>query len=350
MLQKASYVTAIGRELQLRANYLDNESIDTIYFGGGTPSQLSKDDLDYILKAIHTTFKVNTNAEITLEANPDDLNAGYVQMLLDLGFNRLSMGVQSFDDTELNFLNRRHSAARAIEAVTTSKKLGFNNISIDLMYGLPNQTMDAWTENLTKAIDSNIQHISAYHLIYEEGTKLYRLMKKGDVRTADEELSVAMFSTMIDRLSQNGFIHYEISNFGKENHFSRHNSSYWLGVKYLGLGPSAHSFNGINRCWNISSIPKYIQGVEDNKPQIEIENLDTKTQYNDFILTGLRTMWGINTSQIKELFGEKLLNYCISNIQKHILSGDVIAEGTHYKISRQGIFISDTIMSDLMYV
>lgn len=350
MEQKTPFVSAICKELVLRSNYIGGESVSTIYFGGGTPSQLSKADFKAIFSTIYETYRVDDDAEITLEANPDDLNEKYLDMLRSTGFNRLSMGVQSFDDKQLQFLNRRHSAQKALDAVRMSKQAGFSNISIDLMYGLPDLTLETWNKTLDTAMNLDIHHISSYHLIYEQGTKLYRLLQKGNVKSVEEELSVEMFSTLIRRLQENGFIHYEISNFGKEGYFSRHNSSYWLGTKYLGTGPSAHSYNKENRCWNISSISKYIQGIEDNDPQIEIEDLDIRTRYNDFILTGMRTMWGISKSELKSLFGEKYAAYCDQNIARHLKSGDVYTDEDRYKISRQGIFVSDSIMSDLMYI
>lgn len=348
--QKNPYVSALCKEAKLRTDYLGGEPLETIYFGGGTPSQLSIDDLKAILNTLRDTFEIDPHAEITLEANPDDLNTVYIAGLLKSGFNRLSMGVQSFDDAQLKFLNRRHSANKAIEAVKLAKNGGFDNISIDLMYGLPDLTLDVWQDTLDKAIDLDIQHISSYHLIYESGTKLYRLLQKGEVRSADEEVSVDMFSLLISKLKDAGFTHYEISNFAKDKLFSRHNTSYWLDKKYLGLGPAAHSYNQINRCWNIASIPKYIEGIQNNTPNIEEEALDMQSRYNDFILTGMRTMWGINISSLKEKFGEKMLVYCEKNLRKHIESGHVILSDNHYRITSEGIFISDSIMSDLMYI
>lgn len=350
MKQKNPYISSICKEAVLRSDYLGGEIVETIYFGGGTPSQLAIEDLQAILNTLRTTFEISTQAEVTLEANPDDLNANYIGQLLQSGFNRLSMGVQSFDDAQLKFLNRRHSAQRAIEAVKMAQQGGFENISIDLMYGLPDLTMDTWRDTLDTAISLNVQHISSYHLIYEAGTKLYRLLQKGDVRSADEELSLDMFSLLIEKLKEAGFAHYEISNFAKDELFSRHNSSYWLDKKYLGLGPSAHSYNQINRCWNVSSIPKFIEGIKLGKPDIEEEFLDMQSRYNDFILTGMRTMWGINISVLENKFGEKMLLYCEENLKKHLQSGNVILADNHYKITPQGIFISDSIMSDLMYV
>lgn len=347
---KNPYVKALCNELQLRANYIGSEVIDTIYFGGGTPSQLHYQDLETILKAIRQQFEVNPQAEITLEANPDDLSAKFVSELLSIGFNRLSMGVQSFDNDFLKFLNRRHSAEKAIEAVKTAQEGGFNNISIDLMYGLPQQNISIWEKTLNTAIELNVEHISSYHLIYEEGTKLYRLLNKGEVKSVDEELSLDMFSLMIDKLKEAGFAHYEISNFAKNGRFSQHNTSYWQDVKYLGLGPAAHSYNRENRSWNVSSIPLYIEGVKSGTPNLEIETLDDKTRYNDFVLTGMRTMWGVNKSKLKNLFNEKMLSYFEQNIQKHLNSETVILSDGTYRLTKNGIFISDSIMSDLMYI
>ncbi len=347
---KNNYVQALCKEIELRKNYISGEKIKTIYFGGGTPSQLSYDDFSRIFETIYNWFDVAPTAEITMEANPDDLTSHYLQTIQKLPFNRLSIGIQSFNDDELKFLKRRHSAAKAKEAVGLCKSLGYDNISIDLMYGLPGQTMEIWQKNLDEAISLDIQHISSYHLIYEQGTRLYRLFKLGDVKPVDEDLSVDMFSVMIDKLSIAGFEHYEISNFAKSGLYSKHNSSYWLGEKYLGLGPAAHSFDGQNRAWNIASISKYIDGIAEGKPAIEVEVLDTNTRYNDFILTGMRTKWGVNLKELEDQFGMGMKNYCIKNVQKHINQGFVHQENNVLKLTRTGIFISDGIMSDLMWV
>lgn len=350
MSPKYNYVLAICKEIELRKSYIADEIVDTIYFGGGTPSQLSIEDFNKIFETIYNTFEVSSDAEITMEANPDDLDISYLDSLQALPFNRLSMGVQSFNDDELKFLKRRHSSKRALDVVNTCKSLGYNNISIDLMYGLPNQTMDIWQRNLDKAISLDIQHISSYHLIYEQGTRLYRLFKMGDVKAVDEELSVEMFSLMIDKLGSAGFEHYEISNFARNGLYSRHNSSYWLGKKYLGLGPAAHSFDGDNRAWNIPSISKYIAAIGEHRLPLEIENLDRNTRYNDFILTGMRTMWGVDLIELERLFGTKLKDYCMKNVQRYIDEGFVYKEANVLKLSRNGIFISDGIMSDMMWV
>lgn len=347
---RSEYVRAVIKEIDLRKEYIKEEPVKTIYFGGGTPSLLRYEDYQLLFQKIFETFKVEEDAEITLEANPDDLSGDYLQLLKSLPFNRLSVGIQSFDDRELVFLNRRHTAKEAIDAVQLAQKIGFANISIDLMYGLPNQTLDIWAKNLGTAVALNIQHISSYHLIYEEGTKLYKLFQVGKINQVDEELSVNMFSMMIDKLEEAGFEHYEISNFAKPGLLSQHNTSYWLGEKYLGLGSAAHSFNGKNREFNIASISKYIKGVDEGQLRIEREELDFNTRYNEFVLTGLRTKWGIDLNILKQTFGENHLNYCLNNAEKYIHPKDLILEGNILKLSKQGIFISDGIMSDLMWV
>ncbi len=350
MSSKHNYISAICREIELRKEYTGDEIIETIYFGGGTPSQLSKDDFEQIFTSIHRNFGVSQDAEITMEANPDDLNDKYLQMIREFPFNRLSIGIQSFDDNELLFLKRRHTSQKAKDAVASAKAIGFNNISIDLMYGLPKQTLDIWNKNLDEALALDIQHISSYHLIYEQGTRLYRLFKSGDVKPVEEDLSVEMFSTMIDRLSSAGFEHYEISNFAKDGLYSKHNSSYWLGKKYLGLGPAAHSFDGQNRAWNIPSISKYTEGISSGKLPLEIEHLNENTRYNDFILTGMRTMWGVDLKKLESLFGSQRKEYCLKNVLKYIKQGFVSQSDDILTLTRKGIFISDGIMSDLMWI
>lgn len=347
---KQEYISALCKEIALRKNYLSGEKIKTIYFGGGTPSQLSEKDFSVIFKSIYDNFEVVPDAEITMEANPDDLTPHYVEMLIRHPFNRLSIGIQSFDDKELAFLKRRHSSEKAKEAVTLCKSKEFNNISIDLMYGLPGQTMEIWQKNLNEAIGLDIQHISSYHLIYEQGTWLYRLFKLGEVNAVDEDVSVEMFSIMIDKLASAGFEHYEISNFARNGLYSNHNSSYWLGEKYLGLGPAAHSFNGENRSWNIASISRYIKGINTGYPDIETEYIDEDTSYNDFILTGMRTMWGVDLNKLERRFGEQMKTYCLKNVRKYIDTDYVTIVDNVMKLTRKGIFISDGIMSDLMRI
>ena len=347
---KEPYVSAVIREMQLRQEYIGEEPLDTIYFGGGTPSQLQQADFERIFKAIDCLFNISSCKEITLEANPDDMTPEYVASLRNLPFNRVSMGVQSFKEKDLHFLNRRHDREQALRAVGLCKENGIQNISIDLIYGLPGQTLEKWQENLDDAIHLEIPHISAYHLIYEEGTALYKLMEAGKVAPIEEELSVTLFSTLINRLAEAGYLHYEISNFARPGYFSQHNSSYWTGKKYIGIGPSAHSYDGESRQWNISSLPHYLEGIRTGIPNIEIEKLDSNTKYNDFIITGLRTMWGIRTANIREQFGEEKQAYLERQAATYLHQGLLIYENDTLTLSKEGIFISDGIMSDLLWV
>ncbi|MCC8171256.1 MAG: radical SAM family heme chaperone HemW [Parabacteroides sp.] len=346
---KEAYLRAIIREAELRQGYLAGETVETVYFGGGTPSQLQAADFRLIFDRLQEVYNLSACNEITLEANPDDLTPTYLESLKGLPFNRLSMGIQSFKDADLRFLNRRHTAAQSIEVVSRCREQ-FDNISIDLMYGLPGQTLYEWEKNLETAVASGVNHISAYHLIYEEGTALYALKEAGKVIPVSEETSVAMFSRLIDVLTAAGFVHYEISNFGKPGYFSRHNSSYWTGRNYLGMGPSAHSFNGESREWNVSSLPAYMAGIEEGIPDVTVERLDLYTRYNEFVITGLRTMEGISMAVLEEAFGRRLYDYCRCQAEKYLKEGLLQRDDNRLKLTRQGIFVSDGIMSDLLWV
>lgn len=350
MKYKAPYIRALIEEMKLRQAYIGDEPIETIYFGGGTPSQLQAADFEAIFDAIFRLFNTGPCKEITLEANPDDMTLDYIRSLRALPFNRISMGVQSFKDKDLHFLNRRHNSLQAKQAVRDCQQNGYSNISIDLIYGLPGQTLEEWESNLEEAIRLQIPHISAYHLIYEEGTALYKLMEAGKIIPVEEELSVTLFSTLIDKLTEAGYLHYEISNFALPGCFSQHNSSYWTGKRYLGIGPSAHSYNGESRQWNISSLPLYIKGIDTHIPEIEIEELDIHTRYNDFIITGLRTMWGIRLNDIRTLFGEEKLTYLNQQAKSYLQKGLLLMQEGTLTLSKEGIFISDGIMSDLLWV
>ena len=347
---KSAYLEALIREMEMRKDYLQDEPLETIYFGGGTPSQLSVAELERIFEAIYRNFRTTEEMEITLEANPDDMTPRYVAALQALPINRISMGVQSFDETDLKFLNRRHDKAEAIRAVELCRQYHIYNISIDLIYGLPNQTVEKWEKNLTEALRLDIPHISAYHIIYEEGTPLYRLLESGKISPVDEETSLTLFSTLIDRLSDAGFEHYEISNFARPGFYSRHNSSYWQGKKYLGLGPSAHSYDGTEREWNILSLSAWRKGILEGNPAIEKEPLDLNTRYNDYIITHLRTQWGIDLGEMSALFGPEKLNYCLQMAKPHEELGLLLQKDNKIVLTRKGIFVSDGIMSDLLWV
>ena len=348
--KKSAYVHALCRELEMRKDYLEGEDIETIYLGGGTPSQLLREELEEIFNHIYKVYPVKEDAEITLEANPDDLTPEYVAMLRQLPINRISMGIQTFQEETLKLLHRRHTAVQAIEAFRRCREAGFQNISIDLMYGLPGETLDTWRADLQQAIDFRPEHISAYHLIYEEGTALWKLREQHQVEEADEDLSVSLFSTLIEQLSEAGYQHYEISNFCLPGLHSRHNSSYWTGKKYLGCGPSAHSFNGVSRQWNVASLESYMKGVEEGELDVEVEELDLYTRYNDFVLTSIRTAWGMPLSKLRSDFGEELYRYCMRMAKPHLEQGVLEIGEDVLRLTRKGIFVSDGIMSDLMWV
>lgn len=347
---KAAYVDAVCKELIIRKDYLHDEPLRTIYFGGGTPSQLSAHDFEQIFNVIRRHYRIETCEEITLEANPDDMTPKYIASLRHLPFNRVSMGVQSFQPKDLVFLNRRHDKKQAMEAVAHCKAAGLSNISIDLIYGLPGQTSEQWIQNLEEAIALQVPHISAYHLIYEEGTKLTKLKAAGKVVPVSEEFSEDFFTLLIDKLKQAGYLHYEISNFALPGCFSKHNSAYWDESLYLGIGPSAHSFDGESRQWNIASMRRYLAGIEAGTPDVEKEILDLNTKYNEYIITGLRTMWGIQLGRIEESYGKEKKEFCLKQAATYIENGLIIRENDILKLSTKGIFISDRIMSDLLWV
>ena len=351
MDDKDAYVDALCLELKQRAHFLPNNTIETIYFGGGTPSLLSKKQLESIFKVIRQYYIITENAEITLESNPDDLNRTYLQDLLDTGFNRLSVGIQSFDDKDLKLIGRRHLGQDAIDVIHQAQEVGFKNISADLIFGLPFQTLEKWDKNLDRLLALNVQHISCYNLSYEAGTAFHAMLKKGELHELDDELSLDMYKRLIERSEKHGFIHYETSNFGQANLHSKHNSNYWSGNAYLGIGAGAHSYNGIDkRRWNISDNQNYIQGINQNSPRFEEEVIDLDTAYNEFIMTGLRTIWGCNLTALETRFGKETLGYCLQAAATYISEKQILITNNKMTISANAIFISDQIMADLMIV
>lgn len=347
---KDEYIECLKKEIVLKKKYITDKKIETIYFGGGTPSQLSPQDIESIIQHIYQTYDVADNPEITIEANPDDLKENFVLNLSKTHVNRISIGIQTFNDKRLKFLNRRHNSDEAIEAVKMCQNYKFENISIDLIYGFPNEKLNDWEKDIETAISLNVPHISAYHLIYEEGTPIYKMLQKHEFEEIDEDTSLNQFRLLIKKLNDAGYIHYEISNFCKKDKHSRHNTSYWTNKEYIGCGPSAHSYNTKKRFWNISNLYKYIEKVNNNEEFFETEDLDTYTLYNEYVLTSLRTIWGANPYYIKEHFGERLYNYFIKNSEKHMKNKDMENHNNNIRISNEGIFISDSIMSDLMWV
>lgn len=350
MSLKNRYVDALISEMEMRQDAFCKEPVETIYLGGGTPSQLEEADFTRLFEAISALAPSSFWKEVTIEVNPDDLTAGYIGMLRSFPFNRISMGVQSFDDADLIFLNRRHTARQAIEAVKNCRKAGWDNISIDLMYGLPGQTLDEWEQNLRVALQLEPQHLSCYHLTYEEGTVLFDRLQSGQIRAVGEEESVAMFSFLMDCLQDAGYEHYEISNFARPGFRSRHNSSYWADKPYMGIGASAHSYDGAFRQWNVADIREYIRQADSGNFSPGRERIDSDTRYNDTIITALRTCQGLDIAQLGCRFGEERKAYCLAQAQPFIAAGTLILEGENLRLSRTGIFVSDTIMSSLLFV
>lgn len=344
---KEKYVEALCKEIATRHNYI-TDNINTIYFGGGTPSSLSHSELRKIFDTIETNYRIDGNPEITLEANPDDLTPEYLAMLRTLPFNRLSMGVQSFSNKQLSALGRRHNAETARMAVDNARNAGFKNISIDLMFALPDSSQSEWQESLKYAIELQPEHISAYNLTYEEGTPLYNEMQQGKIKSVSEEENIAQFETLIDALKSADYIHYEISNFAKQGYESRHNSNYWNNTPYLGCGAAAHSYNGSSRQWNIDDIELYIKGIEENKPCFEVEILNLYERYNDTILTRLRTTKGVSTIMIKEQFGNDIASIMMKAAKPHIENKNLKEEQGTLSLTRKGVFISDYVIRDLI--
>lgn len=347
---KQHFVDAILREIELRKSYLDHEKIQTIYFGGGTPSMLAIKDIDKIIAALHKNFTIEKHHEITLEANPDDLSTNYIKGLKSIGVNRLSIGVQSFNTDDLKLTRRRHTAKQAVESIQNAQNQGFKNISLDLIYGLPNLSLTRWKKNVKKALLLNIQHISAYHLTIEPQTLFYKYHQNGKLNLPSENESIDQFKLLKELTEKNGFIHYEISNFAKDGSISLHNTNYWMDVKYLGLGPSAHSYNLTSREWNIANIYAYMDGIFQGKLQNETETLTKKEKYNDFVITSLRTMWGLNTEKLKNKFNKKYSNDFIKKSKKHIDQKLMKTEGENYFLTDKGMFISDHIIKDFLII
>ena len=350
-----SYVDAICRELELRSDYL-SEPVSTVYFGGGTPSVLSVDDLDRIFNAVYKYNKVYGNsdgvAEFTIECNPDDITDEFCSFLSSSPVNRISMGVQSFSDGLLKFARRRHGSSQPKLAVERLRHIGIPNISIDLMFGFPNESLEVWRDDIDKALSLDVEHISAYSLMFEEGTCLYGMLQRGEVKECDEETSLAMFNMLIDKLEAAGYEHYEISNFAKPGFRSQHNSSYWHGVPYLGLGASAHSFNESTRQWNIGDVRKYIDSISCGNIPAEIEVLTKDNSYDDMIMTGLRTVEGVSLDEVERRFGKDYLDFLEREALRYVKAKLLKYSVDHRSLSltRKGLFVSDSVMCDLMHV
>ena len=346
--RKEEMLNAIEKELVLRKKEI-NEPVETIYFGGGTPSILAVAELNSLLEVINQNYKVITNAEITLEANPDDLTAHKIEELACTSINRLSIGVQSFFEEDLQFMNRAHSAKESEFSIREAKKY-FDNITIDLIYGVPNMSNEKWLKNLEKAFALGVPHISSYALTVEEKTALASFIKKGKIAPLDENLAEQHFKILGEETAKNGFVAYEISNFGKPNFFSKHNTSYWQGKSYIGIGPSAHSYNNTSRSWNISNNASYIKSITENIVPQETEILTKKDQFNELVMTGLRTMWGISLAKIEQQFGKVARINLMNNAEKFLQKDLLIIENDTLFITEKGKFLADGIASDLFWI
>lgn len=353
--KKSDLIWSLGKELEIRSLELQNKPIETIYFGGGTPSLLELSELQFLISKIYTHYNVIENPEITLEANPDDLVAvkkqskTIFQNYKTIGINRLSIGVQSFFETDLKLMNRAHNANQA-KACLKEATQHFDNVSIDLIYGIPNASNTSWIENIDIALSYNIRHISSYALTVEPKTALESFIKKGLIKNVDDTIAQQQFYILIDKLESAGFIHYELSNFGKMGYFSKNNSAYWQGKPYLGIGPSAHSFNGEQRSWNIRNNSKYIKSIQQNSLPIEREILTKTDKYNEYIMTGLRTIWGVSLEKVANNFGENYKKYLLKQSEKYISQQLLYIDEGKLKTTKKGKFLSDGIASNLFKI
>lgn len=346
---RKKYINAVCREMELRKNYI-REPFSTIYLGGGTPSLLDEAELTKLFQYINNVYDVDRNAEITMECNPDDITQEFTNMLSRLPINRVSMGAQTFADSRLRILHRRHNSDEVKHAVKLLREAGIKNISIDLMFGFPDESLSQWKEDISAALALNVEHISAYSLMYEEDTPLWKMLDTGKVKEIDEELSLTMFKELVCQLTDAGYEHYEISNFARPGYRSRHNSSYWHQVPYIGLGAAAHSFDLNSRQWNVADLKLYIEEINNGIIPMEREELDNDTTFNDIITTALRTSDGIDLNAMETRLGKRYRNTLISAAGKHIEQGLLEIRHDRLRLTAEGIFISDMVMSDLMIV
>lgn len=342
-------VSALQNELLLRKEEIQNQMVETIYFGGGTPSLLNFEELQKIINSVYSAYQVVENPEITLEANPDDLTIDRIQELAKSPVNRLSIGIQSFFEQDLKLMNRAHNADEAKQCLSIAKQY-FNNISIDLIYGIPNASNEQWLKNIEMALSYDVPHISSYALTVEPKTALASFVKKGLIDDVNDVQAEEQFHLLIDKLETEGFIHYELSNFGKPNYFSKNNTAYWQGKTYLGIGPSAHSFNGQQRGWNVRNNSKYIKALKDNQIPIEWETLTKTDRYNEYVMTGLRTIWGVSLSKVEAEFGNSYKKYLLEQANKFIEQHLLYIDNNRLLVTKKGKFLSDGIASDLFKI
>jgi len=349
MKKKEEMVLALAKEIVIRKTEFENETVETIYFGGGTPSVLENSELQFLIDTVYKNYKVAENPEITLEANPDDLSKERIFELSKSPINRLSIGIQSFFEEDLKMMNRAHNSAEAKNCLAEATKY-FDNISLDLIYGIPGMSDEMWQQNIETALSFGIPHISSYALTVEPKTALSKLIQTGKVAAPQDEAASNHFMILVEILQKNGFIHYELSNFGKENYFSKNNSAYWLGKKYIGIGPSAHSYDGKKRGWNIANNSLYLKSIQAKELPIETEILTKSDRYNEYIMTGLRTIWGVSLDRIENEFGLEYLDYLKKQSEKFLNDNLLSIENNILKPTAKGKFLTDGIASDLFYL
>jgi oxygen-independent coproporphyrinogen-3 oxidase len=351
--KKEEMVWALAKELQLRKDEFQFDAefqcIETIYFGGGTPSVLNVEDVRLLIDTVRQNYPVSQNPEITLEANPDDLSEENLKAFAAIGINRLSIGIQSFFEEDLELMHRAHNSAQAKKCLELATRY-FDNISLDLIYGIPGMTNERWQQNIETALSFGIPHISSYALTVEPKTALNKLIQTGKVAAPKDEVAQEHFMILVETLEAKGFLHYELSNFGKENYFSRNNSAYWLGKKYIGIGPSAHSYDGISRSWNVANNTLYLKAIQKDELPHETEILTPEDRYNEYIMTGLRTIWGVSLVRIEQEFGTDYLNYLKQQSQKFINDDLLVITDGILKPTLKGKFLTDGIASDLFYL
>ncbi|MBP4142948.1 radical SAM family heme chaperone HemW [Flavobacterium sp. P4023] len=349
MKKKEEMVLALAKEIKLRKKECFDENIETIYFGGGTPSVLTSREINFLIDTVYENYKVIGDPEITLEANPDDLSEDRILELSKSKINRLSIGIQSFYEEDLKMMNRAHNSVEATKCLHLATKY-FDNISIDLIYGIPGMSNEKWKDNIDKALSFGIPHISSYALTVEPKTALNKLIQTGKIAAPNDEVAQEHFAILVEILESKGFIHYELSNFAKENYFSKNNSAYWLGKKYIGIGPSAHSYNGVSRSWNVANNPIYLKSIQEDKLPNETEILSVTDRYNEYIMTGLRTVWGVSLDRIKSEFGVPYFNYLNKQSHKFLEDDLLFIENDILKPTKKGKFLTDGIASDLFYL
>jgi len=345
---KDPLVESIIREIELSKGYLETDILDTLYFGGGTPSLLSADELGRIIQKLRENYRFSEDIECTLEANPDDLNVSFLKELRAVGINRLSMGVQSFIDSELTLMNRAHTSVQAKQSLEDVMKTGFTDITIDLIFGMPGSTLESWKSNLDHALQYDIPHFSLYNLTVEKRTALHHFIESGQIKSIADGLMAEQFMMTMDYLTKAGYEHYEISNYARPGRYARHNTSYWQGTSYLGIGPSAHSYNGHSRRWNIANNSKYIKSIQSDIIPFEEEKLSIEDQYNEYILTGLRTQWGCDLNRISA-FGPAFENYFKQLVAKELKDQRIQCQGNIFTLTRAGKLFADEVSSGLFY-